>query len=200
MKLLSVSILTPLLGLGLWLVGGRLDTCQAQERLTAPGRPPTTGTSTTRLLKLPLAQKVDSVLHHLRAYPRASASQQRRYSRELAAYFAPSGYITVRQADQTETRLSLDDYLAQFGRRRSVTAWQFDGAEVIHFGESLETPTGDWQTAVTTYRSSTNFSGNKPQATDIATVMIPMQKLPPARDYWQVFNLYLIPPKSASQR
>jgi hypothetical protein len=200
MKLLSVSILSPLLGLGLWLLGGRLDTCQAQERLTASGRPRLTATPSARLLRLPLAQKVDSVLHHLRAYPRASASQQRRYGRELAAYFAPSGYITVRQADASETRLSLVDYLRQFGRRRSTATLRFDGAEVVHYGESLETTAGNWQTVVTTYRPATNFSGNKPQAADIATVTIPMEKPPPARDYWQVFNLYLVSPRQAPQR
>ncbi|MCK8493605.1 hypothetical protein M0L20_17195 [Spirosoma sp. RP8] len=186
-----------ILFLCLWLTGGSLADCQAQRRLTTVGRSRATASS-LRLLKLPLKQKIDSVLHHLRLYPRVPVSQQQRYARELTVHFAPSGYIAVRRVGKPELRLPVKDYLAQFGNQPLTI--QFKGAEVVHYGQTIETPTGHWQTLVTTYRNATRFAANRPEAIDIATVMTPSETAPPTTNYWQIFKLYLSLPKSAFTR
>lgn len=188
MKPRAVSILILLFG-WLWLSGGWPDPCQAQ-RLTASGRSRTAAAPSVRLLKLPLSRKVDSVLHHIRAYPQATAEQQRRYARELVAHFAPSGYISVRQADGHETRLSVPEYLSRFGRQS--VPFRFGGAEMIYYGQAIETAPGSWQMSVTTYRNALTFAGNKPHAADLTTVLVPVESPPPVAHYWQVFTLYLI--------
>jgi hypothetical protein len=198
MKLLSVHILALFACLWLWLSGGLPDPCQAQVRLTNSGRPQATAMPSVRLLKLPLTQKIDSILHHIRTYSQTPANQQERYARELTAYFAPSGYISVHQDGQPDARLSVNDYLAQFGNRSAAV--QFKGAEVVYYGQSIKTAAGDWQTMVTTYRNATTFTGNKPQASDIATVMTPVGTAPLTTNYWQIFTLYLTIPKAGSNR
>lgn len=213
MKLRSVPILTSTLCLLLCLAGGGPDVCRAQMRLTTAGRPLAVSRASIRLLKLPLSQKIDSVVHHLVAYARATKSQQRRYAQELAAHFAPSGYITVHQAGQPNVRLTVNDFLELVGNRSSI-AFRFDGAEVVHYGQPLETNAGAgdlltgtangpakraiWQTTVTTYRNAMTFMGNRPQAADIATVVVPLEGPPPTSDYWQVFTLHLISAKSVN--
>lgn len=213
MKSLSVSVLTSLLSLFLWLLGGQPDTCRAQMRLTTTGRSSAAGKESVPLLKLPLARKVDSVLHHLRAYPRASRREQRRYARELATHFAPSGYITVHQPGQPAVRLAVADFLELFGQRRSAT-FRFGGAEVVYYGELLDNASGErltgpahapakqpnWLTPVTTYRNAKVFTGNKPRSATITTVMVPLQGPPPTTDYWQLFNLNLIMTEPVADR
>ncbi len=136
----------------------------------------------------PIDSKLDSLMKVLN-YPvltKGVALQQTRKQCEML--FAPTGYIVLVRSNQSEKWIPASQFLAS---RAPGSRYELESAKVIHFQNVKKIKEGEYTSQATIYFDVRHFDEHIPVTKSVSKVTIPFTKVPPATDYWQIYELRL---------
>lgn len=137
----------------------------------------------------PIDTKLDSVMKVLTNPILTKGTATQHFRKQCEMLFAPTGYIVLVRLNQSEKWIPISQFLAS---RVPGSRYDFQSVKVIHFQDIKKIKEGGYMSQASIYFDVKRFEDHVPITKSISKVAIPLTQMPPASDYWQIYELRLI--------
>lgn len=140
------------------------------------------------IIHWPIDAKLDSVMKVLNNPVLTKGTTLQHSQKQCEMLFAPTGYVVLIRASQPEKLIPVDQFLSS---RTTASRYELESAKVIHFQNVRKVKEGEYSSQATIYFDVKRFQDHVPVTRSVSKVTIPFTKVPPASDYWQIYELRL---------